>query len=294
MRRRVRTKPFAATAGAVLAMLLLAGPLHAQDSPAPPAPPAPPAGRGGGQFAGMQRVAGEITAVSGNTVALRSEDGSTVSIVTTENTRVMKGRGVTVKVADLKPGDGVIAAGDLDAPNKTLHAAMLFATDAAQLKALRENLGKTYIAGRVTAVDLDNARMTVERTDHVKQTIGFDETTSFRRGRGRGQGGGMAMGGGRAAGGGMAMGGSPEGRASDGRSSEGGPGQPPAGESITLADVKAGDTVAGQGALKGGVFVPTQLLVSTPGSGRGPREGRPAAGAGTLPSPGSTPVPPTD
>lgn len=275
MRRRVRTKTFAATAGAVLAMLLLAGPLHAQDLPAPPAPPA---GRGGGQFAGMQRVAGEITAVSGNTVALRSEDGSTVSIVTTENTRVMKGRGVTVKVADLKPGDGVMAVGNLDAPNKTLHAAMLFATDAAQLKALRENLGRTYIAGRVTAVDLDNARMTVERTDHVKQTIGFDETTSFRRGRGRGQGGGMAMGG------------SPEGRASDGRSSEGGPGQPPAGESITLADVKAGDTVAGQGALKGGVFVPTQLLVSTPGSGRGPREGRPAAGAGTPPSPGSTPV----
>ena len=29
------------------------------------------------------------------------------------------------------------------------------------------------------------------------------------------------------------------------------------GESITLADIKVGDNVAGQGALKGGVFVPT-------------------------------------
>ena len=292
MRRSLRMKTLAAVAGAALTVILSAGPGHAQESTAPPA------GRGGGQFAGMQRVAGEITAISGVTMALRSEDGSTVSIVTTENTRVMKGRGLTVKVADLKPGDGVMAVGNLDAPNKTLHAAMLFATDAAQLKALRENLGKTYIAGRVTAVDLDNARMTVERTDHVKQTIGFDETTSFRRGRGRGPGGGMGMGGG------MAMGGSPEGRASEtrssearsaeARSSEAGPGQPPAGESITLADVKAGDTVAGQGALKGGVFVPTQLLVSTPGMGRGPREGRPA-GAGAAPTaPASTPAPPVD
>ena len=277
MRHRLRTKTFATMAATVLTALLLASPLHAQD------PPAMAGGQGGGQFAGMQRVAGEISAVSDSTVSLRSEDGSTVSIVTTENTRVMKGRGVTVKVAELKPGDGVMAVGNLDAPNKTLHAAMLFATDAAQLKALRENLGKTYIAGRVTAVDLDNARMTVERTDHVKQTIGFDETTSFRRGRGRGQGGGMLMGGG------AAMGGSPE-----GRSSEGGPGQPTTGESITLADIKAGDSVAGQGALKAGVFVPTQLLVSTPGAGSGPREARSAGGPGTPPAPGTTPAAPPD
>ena len=33
------------------------------------------------------------------------------------------------------------------------------------------------------------------------------------------------------------------------------------GESITLADIKVGDTVAGQGALKNGVFVPTELGV---------------------------------
>jgi hypothetical protein len=43
-------------------------------------------------------------------------------------------------------------------------------------------------------------------------------------------------------------------------------------ESITLADVKPGDRVFGQGALKNGVFVPTELRVMTPGMRRGGRE----------------------
>jgi hypothetical protein len=221
-----------------------------------------------GAYAGMQRVAGEVTAVSGSTVTVKTEEGATMQIVTTDNTRVMKGRGVTVKVADLKVGDGVTAAGNLDAPNKTLHAAIVFAVDAAQVKEMKENLGKTYITGKVTAIDLDNAKMTVERPDHVVQTIGFDETTSFRRG-GRG-GGGNGGGGGFGNGAAPATGAAPEG-----------------GESITLADIKVGDTVRGAGVVKGGTFVPTQLVVGgggTPGQG-----GRRRGGDGAAPGAGATP-----
>ena len=87
-----------------------------------------PGGRGA--MAGMQRVAGEVTAVAGSSVTITTEDGGLMQIVTTDNTRVMKGRGVTVKIADLKAGDGVMAAGILDAPHKTLHAAFVFAQDA--------------------------------------------------------------------------------------------------------------------------------------------------------------------
>jgi hypothetical protein len=210
-----------------------------------------------GQFAGMQRVGGEITGVNGTTLTVKTEDGTTMQIVTTDNTRVMKGRGVAVKISDLKVGDGVVAAGNLDAPNKTLHAAMVFATDAAQLKELRDNLGKTYITGKVTAIDLDDAKMTVERPDHVSQTIAFDETTSFKRGRGIRGLGGMGAGGGQAD------------TAAAGDS----------GESITLADIKVGDNVTGQGLVKSGTFVPTLLMVSTPGQG-----GRRRSGAGTAPS----------
>jgi hypothetical protein len=230
--------------------------------------PAEQGGGGRGQFAGMQRVGGEVTAVAGATLTIKTEDGSTAQIVTTDNTRVMKGRGVTVKVADLKVGDGVMAMGNLDAPNKTLHAAMVMATDAAEVKKLRENLGKTYIAGKVTAIDLDNAKMTVMRADGVSQTIGFDETTSFKRGRaGRGGFGGGFGGGGAEA-----------------------PATAPTttGESITLADVKVGDQVAGPGVLKSSVFIPAQLTVATPGQGRRRgSEGGPNAAPGTPPAPGA-------
>ena len=220
-----------------------------------------------GAFAGMQRVQGEVTAVAGPVLTVKTEDGASMQVVTTDNTRVMMGRGAAMKVADLKVGDGVMAAGMLDAPNKTLHAAMVFATDAAQLKALKDNLGKTYIAGRVTAIDLDNATMTVERADHVTQTIGFDETTSFRRG-GRGMGRADAAAGIGAAGGGAAA--APE----------------AGGESITLADIKVGEMVRGTGSVKGERFVPTQLVVMGQG-----RRGEGDAATGGNAHPGSTPNP---
>jgi hypothetical protein len=217
-------------------------------------------GRAG--FQGMQRVSGEITAVNGDTITVKTEDGSTAKIATTTNTRIMKGQGgMPAKAADLKPGDGVMGAGNMDEANKTLHAVFVVATDAETLKKLRENLGKTYISGKVTAVDADNATMTVLRTDNVSQTIGFDETTSFRRGRG-GRGGAAGM-----LGGGMPAGGQAGGQ--------------PSGESITLADVKVGDQIVGQGAVKKGVFVPSQLMVSTPGE----RRQRPAGAPPTAPQP---------
>jgi hypothetical protein len=211
-----------------------------------------------GQFAGMQRVMGEVTAVSGATLTVKGEDGTAVQVVTTDNTRVMKGRGITVKVSDLKVGDGVVAAGNLDAPNKTLHAAMVMAQDAAEVKKMRDNLGKTYIAGKVTAIDVDNATMTVQRFDGVSQTIGFDETTSFKRGR--------------------------PGRGGFGDASASAP--VPTAESITLADIKVGDNVGGQGSVKNNVFVPTVLTVGTPGQGRRRSEGG-AAGAAPSSDPGS-------
>jgi hypothetical protein len=246
-------------AGGTLGMMMGAGGmLQAQGTPQAQGPSQTQQREGRAAFAGMQRVAGEVTAVSGATLTVKTEDGATMQIVTTDNTRVMKGRGVTVKIADLKVGDGVMAAGNLDEPNKTLHAALVFATDAAQVKAMRENLGKTYIVGKVTAIDMDDAKMTVERPDHVAQTIGFDETTSFQRG---GRGGMGRMGGS----GGMAQGAAP---------AEGG-------ESITLADIKVGDTVRGTGSMKGGTFVPTQLVVGSPGQGR--RRGSGAAVPGATP-----------
>lgn len=193
------------------------------------------------QYANMEHVSGEVTAISGTTISVRTEEGKTVQVVTTTNTRVMRGRGNVVKLTELKVGDGLLALGNLDGPNGTLHAAMVFSTDAAQVKAMKENLGKTYIAGRITAIDNNNATLTIERPDHVSQTIGLDENTSFRRG-GRAPGQGAA----------------PAGSGQSG------------GESITLADLKVGDMIRGTGALKNGVFIPAQVVVLPAGAGQGP------------------------
>ena len=245
-----------------LALLLATASANAQDAQQP----APGQRRGQrGQFAGMQRINGEVTAVNGTTWTIKSEDGTVYQVTGTDNTRIMRGRGETLKAADIKVGDGLTAAGNLDAPNKTLHAAMIFDVDAAQLKALKDNLGKTYITGKVTAIDVDNAKMTIERPDKVSQTIGFDETTSFKRGRGMGMGFGMGAG--------AATPATPPLDASN------------ADESITLADIKVGDNVNGQGSVKSGVFVPAQLNVATPG------QGARRNGAGRTPptTPGTTP-----
>ncbi|HLI76973.1 MAG TPA: hypothetical protein VKV02_08500 [Acidobacteriaceae bacterium] len=281
-------------AGFVIGMTLSSGAQTQSPAPGTDASATGTSAAGGGrrgQYAGMGRAMGEVTAVAGNTVTLKAEDGTTTQVITTDNTRVVKDRG-PVKVSDLHPGDGLMAVGNLDGGTKTLHAAMIFAEDAAQVKAMRDNLGKTYITGRVTAIDLDNAKMTVERADHVAQTIGFDEGTSFKRavrggggprgeagpgdggaGTGRGPGNGMGMGG-------MAVDGGIDRAFTNG-------------ESITLADVKVGDYVAATGTVKAGTFVPVHFVDSPPGarrarSGAGPG-GAGAAGApaaGTPPGPG--------
>ncbi len=260
---RTNLRNIAALAISMLGMMHVAAmPMRAQEDDAAQAR---------AQFAGMQRVSGEVIAIAGGKLTVKAADGEVLQVTTTDNTRVMKGRsgpnggsGGPVKISDLKVGDGVMAAGNMDAPNKTMHAALIMATDAAQLKAMRENLGKTYIAGRVTAINLDDAKMTVERPDRVSQTIGFDETTSFRRG----------------------------GRVPGGANGFAGSGPPPTvegGESITLADIKIGDNVTGTGSVKAGIFVPTQLVVAPPGSGG--RRARLGAANGAAASTGATAPP---
>lgn len=248
--------------------------------------------RGANGPGGMGRAGGEVIAVSGNVLTVKGENGRPVQIVTTDNTRVMKDRG-PVRVSDLHVGDGLMAFGNLDPDNRTLHAAMVMATDAAELRAMRENLGKTYITGRVTAINLDDARMTVDRLDHVPQTIGFDEFTSFKRavrgerganGGGEGRAGGGMGPGGMGAGGGMGFGGGMGAMASGSAAMDRAFAN---GESITLADIKVGDNVMGTGSVKGGIFVPVRLIESPP---RPPRAHGAAANDGGEPS-GAPPAP---
>jgi Domain of unknown function (DUF5666) len=245
--------------------------------------------QGGMAFAGGQMVRGTVTAVTAEHLTVKTEAGEVFQVVLSANTRLNKER-QPVKVADIKVGDAVAAMGVLDPPTKTVHAVFVGVVDAEQVKKARENMGKTYITGKVTAIDMDALKLTVMRPDSVSQVIGVDEQTSFKRG-GRGMaaianGGGVVdMGGGGSGRQGIGAGaGTPAGSGTSGGAGAGA-GNGGGGESITFADVKVGDTVAGRGALKNGLFMPTELGVMDPAAmGQRRRRGAEGSGPGTAPA----------
>lgn len=262
---------------ATLPMMVL--PQDGQDSPRDGGPP----------FAGGQMVRGTVTATTADHLTVKTDAGEIYQVALSANTRLARDR-QPVKVTDIKVGDGVGAIGVLDSATKTVHAVFVGVVDAEQLKKARENMGKTYITGKVTAIDMDALKLTVMRPDGVSQVIGVDEQTSFKRG-GRGMStiasgaGVVEMGGGGTGGGrgnGAGGGGAPGSGATAG--TRGG------GESITFADVKVGDSIAGQGALKNGVFVPTELGVMDPAA-MGQRRRRTTEGGNTGAAPAGSTAP---
>jgi len=243
-------------------------------------------------FAGGQMVRGTVTATAADHLTVKTEMGEVYQVALSANTRLTKER-QPVKVVDIKVGDGVGAMGVLDAPTRTVHAVFVGVVDAEQVKKARENMGKTYITGKVTAIDMDALKLTVMRPDGVSQVIGVDEQTSFKRG-GRAMaamaGTGSVIEMGDAGGGRRGMGagtgtGTPPGAGTGAGGGNGG-----GGESITFADVKVGDTVAGRGGLKNGTFVPTELGVMDPAA-MGQRRRRGTDGSGTGAPPAGTAAP---
>jgi F0F1-type ATP synthase epsilon subunit len=218
---------------------------------------------GSGGFAGGgQMVRGTVTVVAADKLTMKTDAGDVYQVALSANTRLMKAR-QPVKVTEIKVGDGVGAMGVLDGPTKTVHALMVTVVDAEEVKKAREEMGKVYIAGKVTAID--DLKLTVLRTDGVSQVIAVDESTSFRKGDRRLQallnGGPVDMG------------------ANGGSGRQGGGAAASSGESITLVDIKVGDTVAGQGGMKNGVFVPTELGVLDAAAGGQRRRRQNADGA---------------
>lgn len=215
-------------------------------------------GAGGSGGPGGRRgsgVRGTVTAVSGSNVVLKTEEGVTWTVISTDNTRVRRDSQAGT-VAGIQTGDEVVAMGMPDADKHEIHAMMLMDMSASEVAKAKANLGKTYIMGRITAIN--ETQLTVLRSDKVSQVITLDESTSLHRG-GRMNAQNMA-----AAGLDMGMMGGSGGMGGGGGRRGGASGDAPpneAGEAITLADVKVGDTVAGTGGVKGNTFVPTDLHV---------------------------------
>lgn len=219
-----------------------------------------PSDQGAQGFSGGPMIRGAVTATAPDHMTIKTDSDEIYQVALTPNTRLMKDR-QPIQVSDIKVGDGVGAMGELDAPKKTLHALFVAVVDAEQVRKMREDLGKTYITGKITAID--DLKLTVQRPDHINQVIEVDETTSFRKGRGRRRAGTTT-------GGTPALQGSNLAGEADG-----------SGELVTLADVKVGDMIAGRGGLKHGVFVPTTLTILPPGAAGAMGMGGRRSGAAT-------------
>ena len=183
-------------------VLALACAVSAQVAPTPPpagqAPAQGPGGRGGwggGMMGPGRGVTGTVTEVAGDHYTVKTDAGEIYTVRFSANTRILKqgaGRGPgsgavgnppqTLKPADIKVGDMVAALGEMDATAKSVGAMMVLQIDPERAKQMREmqgNYGKTWLMGKVTAVD--GVKVTLlGAIDHAPHTFVADESTTFR------------------------------------------------------------------------------------------------------------------
>ena len=129
-----------------------------------------------------QGVAGTIGEIKPDGFTVKTMEGKTVTVKITADTRFNKER-QPAKLADFKPGDMVMVGGE-PAGNDTWTARFVGSRHGmgqGNMQALREGMGKQFIAGEVKAID--GTKLAIARVDGQTQTIEVDENTSFRKGR---------------------------------------------------------------------------------------------------------------
>jgi len=191
---------------AILLALALSTAASAQDSTTPPANQPQPGGqrgggRGWGPGGGMGRgLMGTVTEVAADHYTIKTETGDSYTVHYSVNTRILKqparpegaarGEGggnppQAIKPTDIKVGDAIAAMGELDPNAKSIGATMVMQIDPERAKQMREmqaNYGKTWIMGKVTAID--GVKVTLMGTvDNAAHSFVADENTTFRKRR---------------------------------------------------------------------------------------------------------------
>jgi len=128
----------------------------------------------------MQRgpgVMGTITAIDSGKITIKTADGQTAQVSTSDQTQFRKDRQAAT-IADFKVGDMVFVRGEQK--DGVWQAQMIGArTGGGPGGDFREGLGKKFIAGEVTGVS--GTKLTIQRPDGQSQDITVDESTSFRK-----------------------------------------------------------------------------------------------------------------
>jgi hypothetical protein len=146
---------------------------------------------------------GTVTEVAADHYTIKTETGETYTIHYSVNTRILKqqahargeggqrggGEGgnppTPLKSTDIKVGDAIAAMGEVDATAKSVGATMVMQIDPERAKQMREmaaNHGKTWIMGKVTAID--GVKVTLmDGVDNTAHSFVADENTTFRKRR---------------------------------------------------------------------------------------------------------------
>lgn len=162
---------------------------------------------GGGVGMMGRGVVGTVTEAAADHFTVKTFEGETYTVNYSANTRVLKmhggmgyrrdngeggggmGRGGNppeqIKASDIKVGDTIVARGEIDASAKSVGAVMIAQLDPEMAKRMQEmaaNYGKTWLMGRVTAVD--GVKVTLMGTeDNAPHTFVANENTDFRERR---------------------------------------------------------------------------------------------------------------
>ncbi|MGB2627820.1 MAG: DUF5666 domain-containing protein [Candidatus Acidiferrum sp.] len=158
--------------------------------PAPPTGDVPQQRQGGGRGQGEngpRPVMGKITSITNGTLLISKQDGQTVTVKLTDQTQFRKD-GNQATAADFKVGDTVMVRGELNADQSI--SARLIGTRTGGPGGRpgggpggwqAGTLGKDYVSGEIKSIN--EAKLTILRTDNVTQTIELNEETSLRKGR---------------------------------------------------------------------------------------------------------------
>jgi hypothetical protein len=124
-------------------------------------------------------VRGTVTATAADTFTIRTDEGDNYKVFFSVNTRLMKDR-EPIEASDVRVGDMLLAGGQVDAKAKTIGAVFVYDIDAKEVREARAGFGKTWIMGKVTAVQ--GLKITIERAgDKQAAVVAVDENTSFRK-----------------------------------------------------------------------------------------------------------------
>jgi hypothetical protein len=178
----------------------------------------------------MDRVMGTIVSINGETVVVKPESGDNVQVKIGADTRVRKDR-AEAKLSDFKPGDRVFAAGQLN-EDKSLSAVVL---GAGEMRGGGTGIMMMGGPGGNPPSPEEMVKMGLGTKFIAGEVKSIEETklTILR----------------------------PDNQTQTIEVDEGTSFRIRRGESGTLADIKVGDRVFGQGAVKNGMFVPEVLRV---------------------------------